>query len=250
MELSTFDLLQWAFFALAVTLAFAVRGATGFGSGMVVLPLAALALPVQTVIPVISGLQVFSNVAFSARHWREVIWLQMLRIMPAALLGIGVGLYLFYILDAQLIAKGVGLFVVLYALHAMATAGRTEPEPRSPPWFLSVSLNAGGGLVGALFGGASSPFYVMYLRALHLSRDAFRATMTMIILVQAVLRLGGYASLGFVTLEILVIVVLSVPFVMLGGKLGDVFAKRVSPLTFNRLVGLILLGSGLTLLLK
>jgi uncharacterized membrane protein YfcA len=250
MELASFDLLQWAFFALVVTGAFAVRSATGFGSSMVVLPLAALAFPVQAVIPVVSGLQVFSNVTFSVRHWRDVIWEHPLRVMPAALLGIGAGLYLFYLLDTRLIAKGVGAFVIGYALHAMATAGRTEAGARSPPWLVSASLNASGGLVGALFGGASSPFYVMYLRALNLSRDAFRATMTMIILIQAVLRLGGYAGLGFVTADILLIVVLAVPFVMLGGKLGDVLAQRVSPLTFNRMVGVLLLASGVALLVK
>jgi len=250
MELATLDLVQWVFFALVITGAFAVRGATGFGSGTVAVPLAALAVPVQIVIPVVSGLQLFSNVAFSARHWREVIWPQMMRVMPSALIGVGVGLYLFYLLDSRLIAKGVGVFVIAYAIYAMATAGRTETDPRAPPWLLSVSLNAGGGLVGALFGGASSPFYVMYLRALNLSRDAFRATMTMIILIQAVMRLGGYAGLGFVSVDTLLIVLLAAPFVMLGGKLGDVLAEKVSPLAFNRLVGTVLLVSGITLLVK
>ncbi len=250
MELETLDLLHLAFFALVITGGFAVRGATGFGAGTVTLPLAALALPVQIVIPVVSGLQMFANATFSARHWREVIWPQMLRIMPVALLGAGIGLYLFYVLDSRLIVKGVGLFILVYAIYAMATAGRAEKQTRSPPWLLSLSLNAGGGVVAGLFGGASAPFYVMYLRALHLSRDAFRATLTMIILIQAVMRMGGYAGMGFLTRDTLIIITLALPFVMLGGKLGDVLADRVSPLAFNRLVGTVLLVSGVTLLVK
>ena len=68
--MESIDLLHYAFLALVVTLAFAVRGATGFGSGAVAVPLAALAFPVQIVIPVINNLQLFSNATFSARNWR------------------------------------------------------------------------------------------------------------------------------------------------------------------------------------
>ena len=70
--MESIDLLHYAFLALVVTLAFAVRGATGFGSGAVAVPLAALAFPVQIVIPVINNLQLFSNATFSARNWRLV----------------------------------------------------------------------------------------------------------------------------------------------------------------------------------
>ena len=248
MDLDTIDVLQCAFFAIVVTGAFAVRSATGFGSGTVAVPLAALAVPVQVVIPVISCLQLFSNTTFSARHWREVMWRQMLRIMPAVLLGVAVGLYLFSTLDASVIAKGIGAFVIAYALYAMATAGRTDEVRREPRWLLSLSLNASGGVVAGLFGGASAPFYVMYLRALRMSRDAFRATITMIILIQAVLRVGGYAGMGFVGVDTLVITVLALPFMLLGGRLGDTLADRVAPLAFNRLVGVVLLASGIGLL--
>jgi uncharacterized membrane protein YfcA len=175
----------------------------------------------------------------------------MLRIMPFAALGVLMGLYLFYSLDKAVIAKGLGLFVVAYALYAMTSVGRKqEAAPRPPSWPLAVSLNTGGGLVGALFGGASSPFYVMYLRALHLTRDGFRATMTMIILIQVLLRIGGYAGMGFLDANALIATAAALPFTMLGAKLGDAIADRVAPGTFNRIVGAVLLASGTALLLR
>ena len=245
------DLLQYAFFAAVVTVAFAVRGATGFGSGAVAVPLAALALPVQVVIPVVNNLQLFSNAAFSARNWRRVVWPEMLRIMPFACVGVVVGLWLFYRLDARVVAKGLGVFIIAYAVYAMATAGREETgAPRAPAWPVAASLNASGGLVGALFGGAASAFFVVYLRALRLSRDAFRATMTMIILMQVLLRIGGYAGMGFLDARALLISAFALPFMMVGAKLGDVIANRVAPRTFNRVVGAALLASGAALLLK
>jgi uncharacterized membrane protein YfcA len=132
----------------------------------------------------------------------------------------------------------------------MATADRAENEARRLPWPIAVSLNAGGALVGALFGGASSPFYVIYLRALRLSRDAFRATITMVIFVQVVLRIGGYAGMGLFDVTLLLISAIALPFMFLGGALGDVVAARVAPRTFNRIVGAVLLVSGAALVLK
>lgn len=248
--MATIDIGQFAFFALVITLAFAVRGAAGFGSAAVAVPLAALTLPIQLVIPVVAGLQLLSTAEFSLRKWRQVLWSEMLRIAPFLLLGVLMGLYLFYQLDARVIAKGLGVFVILYALYTMATAGRTERPPRKLPWPVAIALNAGGAFVGALFGGASSPFYVMYLRALRITGDAFRATMTMVILIQVVLRIGGYAGMGFFDATALLIGCVAVPFMFLGGKLGDVIAERVSVKAFNRIVGAVLLVSGAALTLK
>jgi len=251
MALEFFDPLQYAVFALVVTMAFAVRGATGFGSGVVAVPLAALALPVQVVIPVVNNLLLFSNTAYSARNWRHVEWREMLRLMPFAVLGVLLGLYLFYRLDPRATTKALGVFVIAYSVRAMVTAGRnTNTAASRPSWPLTASLSAGGGLVGALFGSASSPFYVMYLQALRISRDAFRATMTMITLMQVVLRVGGYAGMGLLDTKALLISAMVLPFMMLGARFGDVIANCTSPRTFNRMVGAMLLASGAALLLK
>ena len=244
------DPVQYAIFALVITVAFAVRGAAGFGGAAVATPLAALVLPVHLVIPVVASLTLFSTAEYSAHNWRAVDWREMLRIAPFLVAGALLGLYLFSQLDASVIAQGLGLFVIGYAIYVMVTAGREQGSPRRLPWPVAAALNTVGSLVGALFGGASSPFYVMYLNALRLSRDAFRATMTMIILAQVVLRIGGYASMGLFDATILLAFVIGLPFMLVGGRAGDVIADRVAPLTFNRMVGVVLLLSGLALVVK
>ena len=188
---------EYAFFALVVVGAFAVRGATGFGSAAIATPLATLVLPVQFVIPVVASLQLWSTTEYSVRNWRHVDWREMLRIAPFLVAGAVLGLYLFYTLDARAIAQGLGVIVIVYAIYAMATAGREQGVEGRLSWPIAVGLNTAGSFVGALFGGASSPFYVIYFKALRLSRDAFRATMSMVVLVQVVLRIGGYAGMGF-----------------------------------------------------
>lgn len=241
---------QYVFFAVVVTGAFAVRGATGFGSAAIATPLAALALPVHFVIPVVASLQLLSTTVYSVRNWRAVDWREMLRIAPFLVAGALLGLYLFYKLDASVIAKGLGIIVIAYAIYAMATAGQEQGGARRLRWPLAAGLNTAGALVGALFGGASSPFYVIYLKALNLSRDAFRATMSMVVLVQVVLRIGGYACMGLFDATILLAALIALPFMLVGGRIGDVIADRASPRTFNRIIGVVLLVSGTALVLK
>jgi uncharacterized membrane protein YfcA len=241
---------QYAFLVLVVTASFAVRGATGFGSAAIATPLAALALPVHFVIPVVASLQLVSTTEYSARNWRAVDWREMLRIAPFLVAGALLGLYLFYKLEAGVIARGLGVIVIAYAIYAMATAGREPASERRLPWPIAVALNTIGALVGALFGGASSPFYAIYLKALHLSRDAFRATMSMLVLVQVVLRIGGYAGMGLFDTAILPAALITLPFMLLGGRIGDVIAERASPRAFNRIIGVVLLVSGVALIVK
>jgi uncharacterized membrane protein YfcA len=241
---------QLLFFAVIVTAAFMVRGATGFGSAAVAVPLAALVMPVQFVIPVVAGLQLLSTAEFSARNWRAVEWREILRIAPFMLAGVVMGLYLFYRMDARALDAGLGVFVMGYAVYVMATAGRDSGSPRRLSWPIASLLNTMGALVGALFGGASSPFYTCYFRALRLSRDAFRASMTMVILMQVVLRIGGFAGAGLFNMATLLATLIAVPFMLLGGRMGDAIIERVADRAFNRIVGGVLLVSGLALAIK
>ena len=239
-----------AFAAAVIIFAFAVRSTAGFGSAALAVPLTALVLPVHTVIPVIASLQLVSTIDHGARNWRLVAWRELVRITPFIVAGVAIGVYFFAKLNQQTISRALGVFVIVYALWALVTAERQVGEARQLPWPVSVVLNTGGAMVGALFGGASSPFYAIYLSALRLSRDAFRATMTMILLVQVALRVAGYGSLGLIDTYALLLTLFALPFMFLGARLGDFIADRITQQTFNRILAGVLLVSGLALLAK
>ena len=241
---------ELAFCALVVIAAFAVRGTTGFGSAAVAIPLTALVLPAHTVIPVVASLQLVATIDHSARNWRIVVWAELARITPFMLAGVLIGLYFFSQMNARVMSKGLGIFVMVYAIFAMIRTTKEASAPRRLPWPVSATLNTVGALIGALFGGAASPFYAVYLNALRLSRDAFRATMTAIVLAQVILRIAGYASFGLFDSSILLISVAALPFMILGAKVGNAVADHVDHQTFNRILGTVLLISGALLVWK
>jgi uncharacterized protein len=239
-----------AYSAFVILLAFAVRGTTGFGGGAIAVPLLALVMPLQIVVPAVTVLNFVSSIRHGARDRRQIAWPEIFRILPFLVVGVGVGLYLLRQLDQDLLGKGLGAFVVAYAIFAFATAGKpVQVSPRAL-WPMAVIFGALGGFISALFGGAAGTLYAIYFSAVRLPRDVFRVTVATLLLVQGALRLGGYATLGFYDVPTLVLTAAAFPFMLVGGRLGDAIAGRVEQHTFNRIVGAVLCVSGLALVLK
>ena len=241
---------QLVFCVLAVTAAFAVRGTTGFGGNAIAVPLLTLLLPIQTVVAVMTVLTVLSSLGHWIKDWRRIAWREILRVAPFTLAGVLIGLHLFQTLDTRTLTRFFGAFVILYAVFAMATSKRTVSPPPHWRWPLATALSTLAGLVGTLFGGAAGPLYAIYLNALQLDKERFRVTITTILMVQALLRIGGYLTLGFYDQPTLIMLAAALPLVWIGARIGERVAMRIRQHTFNAVVGARLMLSGALLLFK
>ncbi len=238
------------FCALVVMIAFAVRGTTGFGGNAIAVPLLTLVLPIQNVVAVMTALTIVSSLGHWLGGWRRIVWPEILRAAPFTLIGVVIGLYMFRNLDSRTLTRAFGVFVIVYAVYAIVTAGRVTAPPKKLLWPLAVVLCTLAGLVGTLFGGAAGPIYVVYLSTLRLAKDSFRVTITTILLTQAVMRLTGYFSLGFYDSDTLLMLAAALPLMLIGARLGGLVSGRIDQLMFNRIVGAVLLCSGTVLLFK
>jgi len=241
---------QLLFCAVVVTVAFAVRGGTGFGGGAIAVPLLALVFPLPVTVPVVTVLNMLSSIGHGISDWRHIVWRVIWRVLPGSLAGVLAGLYVLTLFDPQPLARALGIFVVLYALYVMTFSGRAVNFP--PRWLPAVAVltSTTAGLIGSLFGGAAGPVYVIYLNALQLGRDAFRVTITMIMLFQGLTRIAGYAALGLYDLHVLLLLAAALPMMLAGSWLGARLVRRFDPLWFNRAVGAVLLASGMALIFK
>lgn len=246
-ELSLWQLL---FCVIVVTLAFAVRGGTGFGGGAVAVPLLALVFPVQVTVPVVTVLNMLSSIGHGIADWRHIVWRQIWRIVPGSLLGVFAGLYLLSMIDPKPLGRALGVFVVAYALYVLLSAGRTPSIPER--WMLPVAAvtSFAAGIVGSLFGGAAGPLYAIYLNAARLGKDAFRVTITTVMLFQGLTRIAGYATLGLYDGRTLLLLAAALPMVIAGSWLGARLVQRIDMQLFNRAVAVVLLVSGSALIFK
>lgn len=233
----------WAFAILS--LAFFIRGIAGFGSGLIAIPLLALLLPLQVVVPVMALLDYLAAAAHGIRHRERIQWRDLWPLLPFTLAGSLSALYLLHHADTEHLKAWLGGFVLLYALYSLS--GVAPHRQHSRRW--AAPGGALGGLVGTLFG-TGGPFYVIYLHLRALGKPEFRATVAAIFLIDGAIRLTGYAATGLIDRHTLLLMLAGLPVMLAAMYLGGHVHTSISQRNFTRLISLLLLGSGLALLLR
>ena len=231
--------------ALIIIVAFFVRGIAGFGSGLIAIPLLAQMLPLSVVVPLVGLLDYLASTSHGVKHRQAISWGDIVPLLPFTFAGVLAALYLFHALDAELLRKALGGFIVLYALYTLLSSG---PGFYGSRWW-AVPGGALGGLIGTLFG-TGGPFYVIYLRQRHLQKNAFRATIAIVFLIDGGSRIIGYFFSGFYTGDTMYLLAAALPIMVIGMYIGGHIHTSISQQTFQRGIGLLLVGSGLALLLR
>jgi uncharacterized membrane protein YfcA len=238
---------QLAWCALVIVVAYTLRGATGFGAGVVAIPLLVLVLPLRAVIPVMTTLGIVASFGQTAREFRHVEWRGVRGLLLPTLAGWAAGLWLFKALHPEMLRTALALFIIAYALWSLAPRKAVLRAPRA--WIAPLA-GASGGMVSTLFGGMAGPMFVVYLNALDLDKARFRATMSAILFLLALLRAGGYGGLGFYDTRVFALLALLAPMMVLGMVLGERVFHGLEESLFKRVVAALLVASGVALLFK
>lgn len=241
-------LAQWLFFGFVVFISYAIRGSTGFGG--VTVPLLALIMSVKTIAPMVTLLGLISSWIILQRDVRHVAWRALRRVIPWCAVGVAVGIYFFKTLDSTTIARGLGVFAIVYGVHSMWRTVRAAPERRLPMRAIAPLAGSVGGFVGALFGASAGMFFAMYLDLLKFPKVEFRATVAAILFALGIMRGSGYIWAGAYDREALLICAAALPAMMIGVWAGNHIHANLDQMKFKRLVAVILILSGVPLLLR
>jgi hypothetical protein len=236
--------LAWC--ALVLFCAYTLRGATGFGAGVVAVPMLLLALPLRVVIPLVTTLGMMASLGQAVHQRRHVQWSALRWLLVPSLAGVAAGLWLFAALDQQLLLKALAAFVIGHALWGYLP----WRGPVTLPSWLGQLAAALGGFVATVFGGMAGPFYVVYLRSLALDKTRFRATVAVALLCLALLRALGYGGLGLYDADVLWLLAAAVPVVALAMVAGDRWHARLDEKRFGHVVAGLLALAGAALLFK
>jgi uncharacterized membrane protein YfcA len=229
---------------LVLVLAYWVRGMAGFGSGLIAVPLLTLAWPVTIVVPLVVALDYMGSASQGIKNVDQVSWREQLVLIPFMVIGVGAGLWVLRAMSTAVLAKVLGVFVILYAIYQMLPL----PELRSSR-VAATYCGSLGGLVGTLFG-TGGPFYVIYLNLRGLERPAFRATFAMNFLIDGGVRLAAFAAAGLYGRQTLGYLLAAVPIAGAGLYAGGRIQTGLSPPAFQLVIRVLLLVSGLALLVK
>lgn len=232
--------------ALAITLgAYFIRGITGFGSGLIAVPLLALILPLQTVVPLVLVLDFSAALIMSRGARTDVRWDEVLPLLPTTLLGTLAGVTLLISLPREPLLTALALFVIVFGLRYLLNIHGDRIISRG--W--SVPAGLSGGLIGALFGTGGPP-YVIYFTHRIRDKSQLRATLSGLFLIDSSFRVITFLVIGLLGLHLLPLLLVTTPTMILGLYVGHRIHIGISNRQMLMLVGTLLLISGGSLLIK
>ncbi|MCC7041660.1 MAG: sulfite exporter TauE/SafE family protein [Burkholderiales bacterium] len=234
--------------AVALAGGYAVRGAAGFGSGVVAAPLLTFVLPLSTVAPVITILGLVVSTQQALRDWLLIDWRRLAIFVPGSIVGVALGVLAFKAVDPAALARWLGAYVLLYALYSIMgerIIGRTLTLPR----WMAHPVALIGALVATVFGGLAGPIYVTYLDSQKLPKSVFRVTVSTTLLVLGLLRSAAYVASGVFRAQDFVLIGAALLPVAIGTFIGDRFHDRLDPKAFRRGVGILLVMSAIGLMI-
>jgi hypothetical protein len=232
--------------ALAVGIiffAYFVRGITGFGSGLISVPLLAHFLPLQFVVPFILVLDFTASVVLGRSTRQHIQWAELKPLLPFGALGVMLGVTLLIHMPREPLLMGLGAFVLVFGLRTLLNIHGERPISRW--WAMPAGLT--GGTVGALFGTGGPP-YIIYLSHRVRDKAALRATFSGLFTLEGGLRLITFAATGLLLQTGMGLALLAAwPVMGLGLYAGHRVHVGISNQQMLRVIGLLLVGSGLSL---
>ena len=241
--------LEMAYCGAVLLFAYGLRGSTGFG-GALGMPFLALVIPLKLLVPVWTLLGAASSITILGRERKRVSRRDLVAFVPWCVLGIAIGLYFFKTLDARTLARGLGIMVLVYGSYSLWKTLRPASERGTVPRALGPLASTLSGVVGALFGTMATVFFAIYLDTRSLAKEAFRATISAMLLTLSVVRGIGYYAVGEFTGEVWLTFLAAVPLMLAGIYIGDRVHVNISELAFRRMVSVLLMLCGGPLLLK
>lgn len=236
---------QYSVALIILIVAYTFRGVTGFGSGLIATPLLALTFPLTFVIPFISILDITASFTHVLHTRQHISWKTIAKAIPFAFIGVPVGLFVLKSIDTLILAKALGVFIILFAVYSLIS-----PKLKKSNLFIwPVFGGFFGSLIGTMFG-TGGPFYVFYFHLQNLDKTMFRATCAAVFLIDGLIRAVGFTLSGFYTSTVLLNIALALPVMFIAMYIGEHLHTNISQRTFQKAIGIFLLFSGFALLFK
>jgi uncharacterized membrane protein YfcA len=171
---------------------------------------------------------------------------EIARMVPMVIVGLALGATLLVNLPRQASMIALGVFLAVYALYSLAQRGPRRVVGQRWAYVAGVS----GGITGTLFG-AGGPPYAIYLAHRPLSKEQYRATLTMNSIFSIGLRALTFLVTGLLLdSQVWIAAAIALPANLLGITLASRIFRRISREAVMRVVALTLLAVGVSLVVR
>ena len=229
-----------------LTLAYFLRGISGFGSGLVAVPLLAVFFPLPLVVPTMLLLDFTASLLLGGLNLQHVRRDEVKPLVPFGIVGVVLGTTLLINLPKTALLIGLGVFVLVFAIRSLLNLHGNKPVSRW--WALPASF--AGGTIGALFGTGGPP-YVIYLSHRLREKGQLRATLSGVFFLEGLARIASFITTGLLLkTQVWIAYVSGLPIALLALYGGNHVHTGLSQSQVTRMMGGLLLLSSLSLFVK
>ncbi len=222
-----------------------VFGITGFGAALVTIPLATHLVPLKFALALFVLVDLACALRVGFESPKNAVRAEWTRLVPMIIAGTAVGVTVLVNLPRQAATIALGVFIVAYALYSLS-----KPSPKKIASGWAWLAGFAGGITSTVFG-AGGPPYVIYLSRRGLTQPQLRATLGLATLTSISLRAVAFILTGLLLdARIWLIALAAVPAALVGIEVARRIYFRVSRPLLMKLIYLVLLASGVSLLAR
>jgi len=230
--------------ALILLAAYFIRGLSGFGSGLIAVPLLAHLLPLTFVVPLVLVTDFAASILLGWHVRKHARWDEILPLIPFGFIGVIAGTFLLVNLPRTPLLLTLGLLILFFGLRYVFNVHGGRIVSRR--WAAPAGLV--GGTVSGLFGTGGPPYVIYLNHRLHKPAE-LRATFTGLFFLEGSWRIVTFLLAGlFYELALLYATVAALPLIILGLWVGNHVHVGLSAAHMQRLIGALLAVSGTSLL--
>ena len=231
-----------------IFLAVFTQSLSGFGSALVAMALLPIVFSLQIATPLValimSTIEVFLLIRYREALNLKAVW----PIVFASLIGIPFGILFLSQVDETIAMTALGIVIIAYALYALLGAfiNRIQlPELKHPAWAYTAGLLAG------LLGGAyntSGPPVILYGDCRRWGAAEFKSNLQGFFLLSSSVIVLAHAWSRNLTSEVWQLYLWSIPAMVVGILAGTSLDRYIKPVTFRRIVLVLLVIMGIRLI--
>lgn len=229
----------------AVILMGVSKSGFGAGFGSLAVPLMALAVTVPQAAAILMPILLLIDILGMAAFRRNFDMRLVKFLVPCGLAGTLIGMLLFKLLPANVVAGTVGAFTLLFLAQRLAFPPKPDSPP--PPRWLGAVLTVTSGFT-SFISHAGGPPVSAYVIPLRLPPVTFTATLAFFFFVINLSKWIPYAWLGLLDMRNMATSLVLLPLAPIGVWIGVRLARRIDPVLFYRILYLGMFFTGIKLL--
>lgn len=221
---------------LVVFITHAFEAITGFGCTVLAFPFVIFLMKdLEQSKIILSSLAWMTTLYIVVTKFRHIHWKQFWIIILSAGLGMPIGMLLFKSLDAAILKKALGVFIVISAAIQLYKCFVPTSVMRSLPKFSGYIFLFTGGIVHGAFA-IGGPLVVLYSTGKIPDKGQFRATMCLLWASLNTMLMFQFMFEKKLNLEAGRDLLILIPFLIAGILAGEVIHKKVNELLFRKVI--------------